>query len=114
MPVIHIEEFEQYKSQGYKGTFVGGCVERGEGSSFRRKAHAHTGGGNPLMQKSYKGWICVRSMKRVFMKDGRPSQLMWHEMAHILTLSGHTDKWRRKMKELGQPLQQRYEKKKRV
>lgn len=84
MPIVHFPEFEQFKSQGYKGTFVGGCVERGEGSSFRRKAHAHCYNKDP-----HQGWICVRSAKRLYDKQGKASLLMWHEMAHIITKSGH-------------------------
>ena len=97
-----------------RGIFVGGCVERGEGSSFRAKAHAHSRTKYP----AYFGWICVRSLKRigkyVINEDGTleiitPSQLLWHEYAHILTPNhGHDDVWRKKMKELGQPLRAQY------
>src|SRR3989338_9908893 len=97
MPIINIPEFEKYRAQGYKGTFVSGCVERGDGSSFRRRAHAHNHSGDP-----HQGWICIRSPKRVFMKDSRPSMLMIHELAHILTPGHwHDDYWRSKVKELG-------------
>jgi len=88
MPIVHFPEFEQYKAEGYKGTFVGGCIERGEGSSFRRKAHAHCFGKDKHM-----GWICVRSPKRLYNKAGQASLLMWHEMAHITTQSGHGKKF---------------------
>ena len=97
MPVVEFLEFEKYKELGYKGTFVGGCVERGDGSSFRRRAHAHCFDGDP-----YKGWICVRSPKRLRMANGKPSMLMLHEMAHILTPNHwHDDVWRDKVRELG-------------
>jgi hypothetical protein len=80
------------------GIFVGGCVSRGEGSSFRAKAHAHTSRHrNPY-------WICVRSAKRLWNEDGSPSALLWHEYAHILSDAGHTAKWRAVMAKLGQPI----------
>lgn len=76
--------------------FIGGCIDRGRGSSFRRKAHAHISGCTNA------GFICVRSIKRVFMRDGiRPSHLMIHELAHIVSNQGHTDKWRKTVHKLG-------------
>lgn len=93
-----------------KGVFVGGCVERGEGSSFRRKAHAHNDKRN---NDSYFGWVCFRSWRRVgtytmnasSLFDGeitKPSMLMKHEAAHILTPNhGHDDVWRKKVREIG-------------
>jgi len=94
-----------------RGLFVGGCVERGEGSSFRARAHAHNFPGRQMY-----GWVCVRSVKRVGLvsENGvviKPSRLLWHEYAHILTPKhGHDDTWRRTMRALGQPITKQYAK----
>lgn len=106
------------------GIFIGGCVNRGVGSSFRARAHAH----NNKRTKSYfdihEGWICIRSIARLgkyralAQDDGstlividKPSRLLMHEYAHILCPNhGHDDTWRRKMIALGQPIPKQYEK----
>lgn len=78
--------------------FVGGCVERGVGSSFRKQAHAHCHKDDP-----YLGWVCVRSASRVLTDSGKPTVLMFHEYAHILTGDGHTARWAECLTKLGHP-----------
>lgn len=73
-----------------KGVFIGGCIDRGIGSSFRALAHAH----KPT--STHAGWICLRASRRLYNKD-----LVLHELAHILQPGGHTDKWRNKLIEIG-------------
>ncbi len=81
--------FEERIAGHVRGVFVGGCVERGEGSRFRAKAHAHTRG-------EFRGWICVLSGKRLACRE-----LLLHEAAHLIAGCGHTDKWRKVLLEIG-------------
>jgi len=114
MPIVEYPAFDKYKNQGFKGVFVGGCIERGEGSSFRAKAHAHCCPNSKGQQDEYFGWICVRSAKRLYRLNGRPSMLMLHELAHILTpFHWHDDAWRKKVRELGGHVGKQYQKIKR-
>ena len=90
-----------------KGIFVNGCVDRGEGSSFRAKAHAHIKG------NLNEGWICFRSLKRIKEcvvlsssdvwegEQTKPNQILLHEYAHILTNHGHDYKFGEKLREIG-------------
>lgn len=72
-----------------RGVFVGGCVERGVGSRFRAKAHAHTSGG-------HRGWICFLSSRWL------GERLIWlHELAHVVTREGHTRRWREFLLQIG-------------
>lgn len=91
MPIIKRKDWPQelQNSWAMKGLFVGGCVERGDGSSFRAKAHAHISGRN-------KGWICVRKASRLADRE-----LMIHELAHIITGHGHDDTFRAMVRKLG-------------
>jgi hypothetical protein len=98
-------QFDQYPE--FRGLFVGGCVERGVGSRFRHQAHAHWSG-------DHAGWICVLSWRRLYTAQGTPSQLMLHEVAHLLAPGGHHDKWRAQARELGYRLPARYQKKVKV
>jgi len=72
-----------------KGICCNACVEGGVGSRFRAKAHAHING-------EWKGWICFLSEKRLNQK-----KLGLHELAHIISEEGHTDKFRQVCKEIG-------------
>ena len=98
MPAIQYEPFEAYTVAGLlAGVFVGGCVERGDGSSFRRKAHAHT-----QAIDTNKGWVCVRSAKRLYVAGTtKPSLLMWHELSHLFVpYEYHGPQWRKTMRAL--------------
>jgi hypothetical protein len=78
LPVMILEKL--WKS-GFRGVFMGGCIERKEGSSIRRSAHAH---GNK--KGKYFGWICMKSGKpERFVKNGKLSNLAKHELSHIVS-----------------------------
>ena len=76
-----------------KGVYVGGCVARGDGSSFRSKAHAHIIG-------RYTGWLCFRRADRLMCES-----LVIHELAHLTTGHGHDDTWRAEVMRLGGTLE---------
>jgi len=91
MPSIPREKWpvELLRSFAIRGVYVGGCVSRGDGSSFRAKAHAHTSG-------PHKGWLCFRRVDRLSCRE-----LVIHELAHLTTGHGHTDVWRHEVVRLG-------------
>jgi len=91
MPELRMEPVNRYGVR----LFVGGCAERGDGSSFRRRAHAHVVG-------QHKGWICIRSWRRVLGSTSRPSMLIWHEVAHCLVgpSNWHNQTWDRMRRKL--------------
>lgn len=101
--VTEYPAFARYRD--FKGLFVGGCVRRGVGSRFRARAHAHIGAHDP-----YKGWICVPSPKRLYTTSGNTSQLMRHELAHLISGSGHTEAWRCAAQIVGYRIPARYQK----
>jgi hypothetical protein len=110
MPEVPFPKFSAYRVR----VFVGGCVERGDGSSFRARAHAHNMN-RTKGQREYFGWICLRSPRRLRTASGNPSRIMIHELAHVLTPNHwHDDAWRKKMRELHQPIPKQYEKKPRI
>jgi hypothetical protein len=95
---------------------VGRCVSHDEWGDtddgthcYREVAHAHVAGCDKP------GWICVRNPNDVLSKGSRHvTPLILHELAHLISQSGHTDKWRRAMAELDQPIPKQYQKRSRA
>jgi hypothetical protein len=75
-----------------KGVCVGACIYNGRwGTKVPHSAHAHIERDN----SKYAGWICFEDEK-AFAK--RTTCL--HELAHIVSNSGHTAKWAREYEKL--------------
>lgn len=84
-PADGVTKLLQERGWPVVGVFVGGCVERGIGSSFHAAAHTHT-----AKADAWNGWICVRSRRRVLGDGGNPTRLLLHEVAHtIAPRAGH-------------------------
>ena len=81
------------------GVFVGGCVSRGVGSSFRATAHTHARRG-----VDHRGFICFRSDKWLHVRE-----LWLHELAHLVTRDGHTKNWREFLLQIGGTLDPVYD-----
>jgi hypothetical protein len=99
--MVYDPRLERYPQ--VKGIYVGGCIDRGEGSCFRASAHAHCFPGNLNF-----GWICIRSRHKIYNSKGEFSRLLIHEIAHIVSRSGHNDKWRETVHSLGGAITARY------
>ena len=89
---------------GVKGIFLGGCVDTREPGKISRNciaaAHAHISGKND-------GWVCFQLPQ--YFHDPEYEWLRMHELAHVLSRQGHTDKWRQQMLALGQVIPARYQ-----
>lgn len=94
-----------------RGVSVGSCVE-GTGKHAARvalerdeQAHAHYDPSDKFF-----GWICVQSPEDLGSKH-HVSRTLMHELAHLLSpMRNHDDRWRNKMRTLGQPITKRYQK----
>lgn len=88
-----------------KKIYVGGCIATGLGRLRQARggadAHAHTHG-------LHKGWVCFQTPEDVL-----DDELRLHELAHILSGTGHDDKWRAAMTSLGQAIPDRYRRRRR-
>lgn len=93
---------------GVKGIFLGGCVDTRQPGNISKRcsalAHAHISGRN-------KGWVCFQLPE--YYHDPKHRWVRMHELAHIMSGQGHTDKWREAMMKLGQEIPPRYQRRQR-
>jgi hypothetical protein len=93
--VLEVKNYPKYllKFKNLEGIFVGGCVLDIEFILFKDKsiafAHSH-------VFDDGMGWICVPNKTTI-----RNRNIMLHEAAHIISKSGHTDKWRKVLLSIG-------------
>ncbi len=100
---VHLLAGRGYDVGRVAGISLGGCVDAigtDRRGAMRRVAHAHTGVHSPN-----RGWICVNSGKesRILTATGRPTYVLIHEVAHIVTWDGHTARWGKAVTALGAP-----------
>ena len=103
--------FEAFKSHPkVKGVSVGMCVSGGtKGQRVAdlddKDAHAHYDPSDRFF-----GWICVSEPEDLG-SSRHVSDTLMHELAHLLApLRNHDDRWRMKMRSLGQPITKPYQK----
>lgn len=118
MPALGAEGLARLRAlaPGLAGVWVGGCAGRGDGCFPRSRTLAHThdrrDGGRD--GEALSGWVCFRAGERrcwvggkralaVPVGERRPSQLMLHELAHVLTPGdrSHGRRWRAAARGLG-------------
>ena len=89
--LIPVEIYEQIFKEGYRGTFLGGCIERKEGSNIRRSGHCHNvyiKEGGAKVKNKWAGWICIKSSKpERCVKEGKLTSLFKHELAHLIDMN---------------------------
>jgi hypothetical protein len=87
MPLLNHELIEpelcdKLYREGFRGVFLGGCIERKEGSNIRRSGHCH------LRKDPFFGYICIKSKKpERCVKDGKLTNLFKHELAHLIDMN---------------------------
>lgn len=84
--LIPLELYERVFKAGYRGTFLGGCIERKEGSNIRHSAHCHCGLKKDKSKYPHHGFICIKSKKpeKCINKNGKPTLMFLHELAHLI------------------------------
>ena len=104
--LIPLDIYEKIFQEGYRGTFLGGCIERKEGSNIRPSGHCHLIYNKDKTRKNYAGYICIKSKKpERCVKDGKLTSLFKHELAHLLDMnrggSGYGKRFKLACNELG-------------
>ena len=98
--LIPLTIYKKIFKEGYRGTFLGGCITRGEGSNIRRSGHCHNIYNKDKTQLAYSGWICIKSKKpERCVSNNLLTPLFKHELAHLLTMHRGGSGYGKKFKE---------------
>jgi hypothetical protein len=81
------------------GVFVGGCIDERNGwrewTVNQSHAHSHS-------KDAWFGWICIENPKHVLTPQGKITNTLAHEIAHMMVPNqGHTPKWKREIIKMG-------------
>lgn len=90
--------YEKILPYGFRGVFLGGCIERKEGSSIRPSAHCHCNihkkgiyesefkTNDGMYKDRFFGWICLKSRKpEKLICNKKATNLFKHELAHLMS-----------------------------
>ncbi len=81
------------------GIFVGSCVDERLSQSIWENARSHA---HNYTKDPWFGWICVVSPKDALTKSGKPTDILIHEIAHLMCPNQfHSPKWKRTVVRMG-------------
>ena len=90
-------EFKPFQSfPQFKGVSVGKCIATRQPLDKDDMAHSHD---SPNDQ--HRGWICVNEKQNIYSKNGGASNVMKHELAHIVTDHGHDKIFKKVLNKIG-------------
>lgn len=83
------------------GVFVGSCIEERNAVTPWENARSHA---HNFTKDPWFGWICVLNPKDVLTTSGIPTNIIIHEIAHLMVPDQlHSVKWKRMVTKLGAP-----------
>ena len=104
--LIPLDIYEKIFKEGYRGTFLGGCIMRKEGSNIRPSGHCHFVYNKDKTRRAFAGYICIKSKKpESCITNNQPTSLFLHELGHLIAMnrrgSGYGEGFKLACNELG-------------